>query len=75
MKCSLNGYMGCGLDDFEKNHEQRQDNLKFYKHFDEKAWAFFKRFKFQKYLVQPIRDYIDMINEDYMKTLRLMDWM
>ena len=56
MKGWSNGYTGCGLDDFDKKGEQRQDKFKFQNPFSEKAWAFFKSVKFLKDLIQPIRD-------------------
>ena len=61
------GYTGCGLDDFDKKGEWKE-KLRF------QAGAFFKSVKFQKDLIQPIRDCINLVHEDYMKMLHLMDW-
>ncbi len=48
--------------------------FKFQNQFSVKARAFFKSVKFQKDLIQPIRDYINLFHEDYMKIHCLMDW-
>ena len=48
--------------------------LKFLKHIHDKARDFFKKLKFAKNLVQPMRDYDSIVHKGYMKTLRLMDW-
>ena len=63
----MNGYTGYGLDDFDKKGEWKEK-------FRFQAGAFFKSVKFQKDLIQPIRDCINLVHEDYMKTLQLMDW-
>jgi hypothetical protein len=68
------GYTGCGLDDFDKNGERRSVNFKFHKRYSEKAWFFFRSSKFHTDLLQPIRNYIGIIHEDYMKMLRMMSW-
>ena len=70
MKSSSNGYIGFSLDDFDKKGERRLANLKFLKCFYDKARDFFKKSKFVKNLVQPIRVYIGIVHEGYMKTLR-----
>ncbi len=62
MKSCSNGSTGCGLDDFDKKGERRPAKLKFLKHFHDKARDFFKKLKFAKNLVQPIRDYIGIVH-------------
>ena len=52
MKSHLNGYMGCGLNEYDKKGEQQRQNFKFCNNFRAKAWAFFRRSKFQKDLIQ-----------------------
>ena len=74
MKDHVLGYTGCGLDDFDKRGERRPTKFKFLERFTEKARAFFKRCKYQKNLLQHIRDYINIVHEDYMKIVKLMDW-
>ena len=68
------GYTGCGLDDFDKNGERRSVNFKFCKHNSKKAWFFFRSSKFHTDLLQPIRNYIDIVHEDYVKMLRMINW-
>ena len=72
MKSWSHGYTGCGLSGFYKKGEQRQENFKFQNNFSVKARAFFKNVKIQKDLIQPIRDYTNLVHEDYMKMLQLM---
>ena len=74
MKSCSNGYTGCGLDDFDKKGERRSVKYKFRNRYSQKAWLFYKSSKFQKDLIQPIRNFIGIVHEDYMKTLRIADW-
>ena len=73
MKSWLNGYTGCGLDDFDKKGAWRQEKFKFQNCFSLKR-AFFKSVKFLKDLIQPIRDFMNLVHKDYMKMIRLIDW-
>ena len=66
--------MGCGLDGFEKKGEWRSINYQFCQGYSAKAWTFFINLKFKRDLIQPIKNYIGIVHEDYMKTLRLMYW-
>ena len=74
MKAHVLGYTRCSLDDFNKHGERRLIRFKFCDRFSQKARAFFKRCKYQKNLLQHIRDYINIVHEDYMKIVKLMDW-
>jgi len=74
MRANNLGYTGCGLDDFNKNGERRSPNFKFRNRYSEKAMKLFKVAKFQKDLIQPIREYITMVHEDYMKQCRFVGW-
>ena len=74
MRAHVKGYTGCGLDDFDKKGERRSVKYKFRNRYSQKAWLFYKSSKFQKDLIQPIRNYIGIVHEDYMKTLRMADW-
>jgi hypothetical protein len=67
------GYTGCSMDDFDKHGERRSKNFRFRERFSEKAMSFFKRNKYQKDLLQHIRNYMNHVHEEYMKTIRLMD--
>ena len=74
MRAHVKGYTGCDLDDFDKKGERRSFKYKFRNRYSKKAWLFYKSSKFQKDLIQPIRNYIGIVHEDYMKTLRIADW-
>ena len=74
MRAHVKGYTGCGLDDFDKKGERRSVKYKFCNRYSQKAWLFYKSSKFQKNLIQPIRNFIGIVHEDYMKTLRIADW-
>ena len=64
MKAHVLGYTGCSLDDFNKHGERRLLKFKFCNHFSEKAMTFFKCYKYQKDLLQHIRNYMNLIHEE-----------
>ena len=68
------GYTGCSLDDFDKKGERRLSKFKIQSRYSEKALKFFKQSKFQKGLLQPIRDYIKIVHDEYMGKLRVWGW-
>ena len=72
MSIRVKGHMGCGLDDFDKKDERRSVKYKFRIHYSQKVWLFFKSSKFQNDLIQPIREYIGIVHEDYVETLRMI---
>ena len=68
------GYTGCGLDDFDKNGERRPPRFKFRSRYSENAWKFFRQSQFQKFILQPIREYIKIVHNEYMDKLRVWGW-
>ena len=68
------GYTGCSLDDFDKKGERRSSKFKIRSRYSEKALKFFKQSKFQTGLLQPIRDYIKIVHDEYMGKLRVWGW-
>ncbi len=68
------GYTGCGLDDFDKNGERRSPRFKFRRRYSENALKFFRQSKFQNYILQPIREYIKIVHNEYMDKLRVWGW-
>jgi hypothetical protein len=68
------GYTGRSLDDFDKKGERRSSKFKIQSCYSEKALKFFKQSKFQMGLLQPIRDYIKIIHDEYMGKLRVWEW-
>lgn len=69
----VKGLIGCGLDDFESK-EWRPPPMQFSNPFNEKAWKFFSKLKFQKALPNPIREYMSMVHKDCMNTIRMFGW-
>ncbi len=74
MRAHVKGYTGCVLDDFDKKGERRSVKYKYHNCYSQKAWLFYKSSKFQKDLIQPIRNYIGIFHKDLVKTLRMADW-
>ena len=68
------GYTGCGLDDFDKNGERRPPRFKFRSRYSENASKFFRQSKFQKFILQPIREYVKIVHNEYMDKLRVWGW-
>ena len=59
---------------FDKKGERRLSKFKIQSRYSEKASKFFKQSKFQKGLLQPIRDYIKIVHDEYMGKLRVWGW-
>ena len=68
------GYTGCSLDDFDKKGERRPSKFTIQSRYSQKALKFFKQSKFQTGLLQPIRDYIKIVHDEYMGKLRVWGW-